>query len=443
MTGSLVIAALLGSPWVLSDHTEDPSLAWWCLRAADRLAYHAAGLGLPVSVLETDPMPGTTSLESRCSRTGAGDTQILWTVGRGSLVISRTSKQGELERASAEIAGQLAGRQGLGLVATPADIPQEVHRLLGRARMEERNGKLLQAALLYDRAAAYGDRLWIEGVRGWARARSFGPGAERNAELAKAAAVRAGVANRTGDASAERDAWIAFLKYTPQRVPRWHLPVVVPENARIRSAARHSWIVASGFELQIPLDGGPSQATFRAPPDVLLEADERFRIRLGHELRRVDADGGERWTLGLEIPPEGHGLMGGYLGIWGQRGGRWIDPALGVEKARFRGHVVASSDQGLLLRRDDDVALVRPGQIEPSWTRPIGDVAGAWLTDERVLLRTREGLRILRLADGEAVGDAIPLGGFEPVHASRRAAILAQGSRHRVLDVMSLELGPV
>jgi hypothetical protein len=455
VSAGLALSLLAAAPVAVHD-ASPPSgeYAWWGLRAADRLAGNLGDLGLDVAATRSlpGPRPGFDRVEAEARVRDGAAPSVTWVVRDGPRGFSWSGPLDQLEAAAAEAAVAVARGRGARVPraverSLPRALPLPLQRLLGRARRRELDGHPLQAALMYERASNLGGRYWYEAARAAVRARSVATGDAADAELAKAAAVRASVAARAGDGRAEAAAWRAFSKYTPHRLRPWSVAWTAGEGARVFSTRSHLWIDDGDAHVRLELPAPSGPVATRSSGHRIEASGPAFLITSdGATLRRVEA-GAVRWTRASPVRPVG-GLRvaSGFVAVWNREGGAWLDAGLGRVRARFEGAVMADGDRGLALRRGDTVAFLRAGQATPAWTRDLGlgdDARGrpvrARLTEERVVIAHGDRLRVLRARNGQPVGEPIPLAGRRLLHADGRHAVVADAAHHQVIDILSVE----
>lgn len=457
MRRSMVVAptwlaiGLLAQPLLVQDASPPGSeLAWWSLRAADRLAQNLEDLGVDVGAPRaTRHAPhGFRVVESDVRFDEGAPNRARWTVQAGPHAWSWSGAPDELEAAAASAAVSLAGSLGVGVppdarTLLRSGLPMPVSQLMGRARQRELEGGDLQAALMFERASRLGDAFWYEALAGAIRAReahartSVRASRPADPELAKAAAVRATVAQRSEDAEAEASAWRAFSKYTPHRLRPWSVAWPAPSGVRIAFGRDHVWIDDGNRRARLPLVGGRGpDTTAPSSGSRMLAAGPDFIItRTGDGLERRDGPV-VRWRAKMPVRQVvGVRVASGFVGVWGPEGGAWLDAGLGQVRNRFSGSVLADDDRGVLVRTDEGVAFVRAGQEVPAWTRPPVDAAA--LTDERVLAISTAGVQVLRAQTGQAVGEPIDVGERSLLHASGRVAVFAGSSDYQVVDILA------
>jgi len=450
-TGLAVGLGATTAPLLIRDaSTNEGDHVGWGLRAADRLAQNLADLGLPVGAEHAvrKALPGFDVVVGAARVRGEAADRITWTLRDGERGWSWSGAPDALETAAARAAAAVAGGRGLAVspqarAALEGDLPPPVQRLLGRARRRALDGHGLQAALMFERASRVGDRFWYEPLREAVRAKRVANGARGSgdAELAKAATARAGVAARADDAEAEAAAWQSFLRHTPHRLRPWSVPWPIPEAAGLHPDREGFWVDDGTGWLRVAIPPAlETPAPRRARGRILAAGPEFVVAAAGDQLRRLEGRR-TRWAIASPIGTlDGAHLASGYLAVWNDAGGAWIDPALGRVRERFEGAVVAVGDGGLLLRRAGELRLLRSGQAVPAWSR---DVAGdAALTAERVLVRANGRLSLLRVRNGQRVGDRLVVGDRRLLSASGRHAVFGGPRDYLVVDLLAGDAAP-
>lgn len=410
-TWLLLGAVLQTGPFVVSPlpEAEDPVLA---LRAADRVALHLDRLGAPVFLdrawaREASDLP-VVHVDGR--RDGEEGLVLSARIpGSASEPLERRGRLRDMDRLCVQLALESRAVQGETYLAQAEDLltenmPWKVHELLGKGHRMELDGKLLQASLLYDRAARVGDRVWLEALEFRARVRRAQSAERRrqDQELAQGAAVRAGVAARNGDRNTARDGWRSFLKYTAHRGQAYSVPLV-PRRPKVQTRT-HWWFDTE--ELRVSLPFRLPIATMSREGELWAAGPNYVLLRQDAALRRQDVEAGRfegrRWSRVLSFEPLGVHVSGGFVGAWGVDKLVWLDPALGSVTDVVDAQVLAAGDRGLVVQQEEAYGLLRAGQTSRAWSRPgqPGTTVQALATDERIVVAENGVLRVLKSHNG-------------------------------------------
>ncbi len=432
-------AYLVSSPFAVVVTSPE---SWVEVRTADRIAVHLAELSIPL-VAPRSVTGQTEHLQSVRVRVLLEDeevrerTPIRVEATIGPDHVFRKGRADQLDETAVAVAAALAaalGRYHEGVENLIQKQPWPLHRLLGKARSLELQGRWLQARLMFERAARLGDEVWVEAAAGRARCSSLAS-RSRYEELARAAATQARVAERNGDIAGARAAWISYLKFTPQRGRAAELWIPTDDLRFVGATAEAVYASTPNAVTRLAWDPMPGveqgDGHLRAVgPGFLMIEDE---VGLG---RRDELSASPRWRadgVNGQVVVEG-----GQVGIFGPQEIRWLDPAQGRNRSTARfSQIIAVGSRGAFVREEEALALVRPGQSVPAWIRrgPHRPRGGA-VTEERVLALIADSLRIMRSRDGETVAELEVEPSLELMHADGRFAVLGHDRIVVVVDIL-------
>ncbi len=448
----LVTAAAISVPVVVVDTggtTGPPD--WWTLRLADRVAFHlvveGVGLAHPLAVVEPPADVRRISLSAR--HEDGEEAAVLVTFAlddHRATVRGALSDLDRLARTLAERAAEALGRPPGEVTPSVHEQPMELHRLLGRARQRELQGRFLQAQLMYDRASVFADRLWMDGLLGWARVRALQADEtqrDTDNERADGALIRARVARRNGQTDQEVEAWTTFLKFTPSRLRRWSQPLSFPADADAFVHADRIVLQREGLRVLAVPPTGAGALRWQPTDERIVAAGPNFDLAIAQgRLYRRNFDGSLGWSLPMPAL-EGARFSGGFVAAWDADRVRWIDPTHGKVVRAVSAAVLAVGERGALTQRRNVLTFHRAGQEAPAWSNTTTvSVRAAYVVGERTLILTEGDLVIWKTKDGRPMGRPIPRHGQPVLGASRHHVVLADGIRIRVVDVISGQPGP-